>query len=183
MKNKGYEMVFSVVESDVPIEDLNKREMHFIDKLKPLCNIAVPSENDSWTFTEDRNKRVSIGNKGKKKSKAHRLRISTGRKEAIKNEPEKFAYLQNPWNKGVGDYMLGDKNHFYGKKHSEETKRLLSKKNKKYNIDIDRVVELRKLGYTFEKISNEFGCSRGLIGKIYNKYETGNWGSCPFKKK
>jgi len=31
-----------------------------------------------------------------------------------------------PWNKGYGDYMKGEKNSFYGKKHSEETKKKMS---------------------------------------------------------
>ena len=28
-----------------------------------------------------------------------------------------------PWNKGNGEYMKGEKNHFYGKKHSETTRK------------------------------------------------------------
>lgn len=35
-----------------------------------------------------------------------------------------------PWNKGKGEYMSGDKNPFFGKHHSEETKKKLSEAHK-----------------------------------------------------
>jgi group I intron endonuclease len=35
-----------------------------------------------------------------------------------------------PWNKGNGNYMTGNRNHFYGKMHSGETKQKISKTKK-----------------------------------------------------
>jgi len=57
------------------------------------------------------------GNKGKRGplSEEHRLKISLAGLGKI------------PWNKGKGEYCIGEKNHFFGKHHSLETKEKISK--------------------------------------------------------
>lgn len=63
-----------------------------------------------------------------------------------------FKKGQEAWNKGQGDYMKGEKNHFYGKHHTEITKEKLrqancnpSKKNRQKNSE-------RIKGKTYEEI-------------------------------
>lgn len=51
---------------------------------------------DEGIFNEVRNKKVSESNKGKKKSKSHAENISLGRIRAMKENPERFAYLKDP---------------------------------------------------------------------------------------
>lgn len=44
---------------------------------------------------------------------------------AIKGQESRMG--KTPWNKGDGSYMKGEKNHFFGKKHTEESKTKMAK--------------------------------------------------------
>lgn len=131
-----------------------------------------------WTegiFTKERNQKISIANKGKKKSPLHTKNISIGRLKAIRDNPVKFEYLKSPWNKGDGSYMTGNKNHFYGKKHTEETKRKISASRIKYQINLEEVKKFKDEGLSYEKISAIIGVESSTIRKRYKqKYETNN---------
>lgn len=118
-KYGGLEML--VVEEVSNKSVLTSREIHYIKLLKPICNMQIPNENDSWTFTEDRNRKISESNKGKPKSAEHRANIAKAK--LGKNNP---MYGKIPWNKGNSEYMSGEKNHFFGKKHTEESKLKIS---------------------------------------------------------
>ena len=66
-------------------------------------------------------------------------------------EKTEFKKGCEPWNKGDGDYMKGEKNHFFGKNHTEENKELnrqvnLGKKCSKETIEKRR---LKMLGHKF----------------------------------
>lgn len=72
-----------------------------------------------------------------------------------------------PWNKNIGDYMRGDRNHFYGKTHKDETRELMrNKKNKK--------VLCINTGEVYEstlKCSEALGIADSLIAKCSRGYQ------------
>lgn len=134
-------------------------------------------------FTEDRNRKISERSKGKIKSESHRMNISVGRLKSIKDNPEKFEYLKHPWNKGYGAYMKGSRNHFFGRTHTDETKKLISKKLTKHDLDINKIIELRDSGLSFQRIGDIMGVSRKTISKRYYGHENYTKRDGPVKKK
>lgn len=93
--NKYQELDFCVEEFVTDRRSLTKRECYYIKTLQPKCNFVLPDENDSWIFSKERNKKVSIGNLGKPKSLEHRRNIAIAK--------------------------LGDKNPMFGKKAHNES--------------------------------------------------------------
>lgn len=163
--NKYLDLEFCVEEFVTDRRSLTKRERYYMNELKPKCNFILPDENDSWIFSEERNQKVSIGNLGKPKSAEHRRNISIS-KMGDRN-PQ---YGKKPWNFGLSNYMSGSKNHFYGKTHSEITRKLISDMNRK-TVDVEMIVELRDSGLSFEKIGDILGVSRRTISRRYYEYK------------
>lgn len=114
-------------------------------------------------------------------------KISKGLREYYKNN--------NSWNKGLkykfskernqkrrekmGDIIDGENNHFFGKKHSYETRKLLSSIHRKYNYDYKMIYEyyiVRDMNR--KEISIETGLPYYFVGKVLTKYKLG-----PVKKK
>lgn len=158
MFNKYGSLDFNIIEKIDNRNSLTRREIFWINQLSPLCNAVLPGENDTWVYSEERNKRVSQSNLGKPKTAEHRKNISLGRRG--------ISPKTDPWNKGKGDYMKGDKNHFYGKHHSEETKTYISE-HKKIKLDIDKIIALRESGLSFDKIAEQMNVSRKTISRRY----------------
>lgn len=97
--NKNNNFVFKVLEDKIARKDLTLREIYNIKKLKPLCNLVVPNATDSWVFTKERNKKISIANKGRSKSIAHRKNISLS-----KLGPKNPRYAKPPHNQVLLEY-------------------------------------------------------------------------------
>lgn len=98
--------------------------------------------------TEETKKKISESKKGNCKPNSGSFKKG----QIISEETREKLKGRTPWNKGNGIYMSGEKNHFYGKKHSEETKRKISEKKKgnspAWNKGLSPSIETRK------KISN-----------------------------
>lgn len=155
-KNNGLE--FSIIEQGVKRKNLTSREIYYIKKLKPLCNFVLPSENDTWLFSKERNKKISISHTGKPKSAEHKKNISLAKLGV--NNP---MYGKPAWNKGIGRY--GADNPMYGKKHTEEYKRRMSI-SKGTTFDIELARKLRNEGLSYEKISKIVNAPRKRISKV-----------------
>jgi len=159
MYNKYNDLEFSVLEDNIPVEGLTPKEIFYINKLKPLCNIAIPNGDDSWTYTEDRNRKVSVGNLGKKKSAEHALHISEARKGMKLSYPV--------WNKGNGEYMSGEKNSFYGKHHTLEDRKRISETKSKSKVDIKKLIQFRNSGMSYAAVGRVLGVSRTFVNRKY----------------
>ena len=109
-------------------------------------------------------------------------------KDKISQKLKEYYKYNDNWNKGrsykmledvkikrrigIGDKINGENNHFYGKHHSMETKKLLSSKNRQYDYDY-------KMFYEFYIVKNmdrnEMSLVTGLpvtfIGKMIFKYK------------
>ncbi len=74
-----------------------------------------------------------------------------------------------PWNKGFGEYMRGEKNHFFGKKHTEESLKRISetgKGRKPWNLGIKQWTNKKPpmLGRKQTQLARE-KISKALLGK------------------
>lgn len=160
MYNKYGLLDFRIIEQNIAREELTHREIFWINKLTPLCNMILPGENDSWIYGEDRNNKVSAALKGKPKTAEHRKNISLGRTGIKLN--------YDPWNKGNGEYMRGGKNHFYGKHHSEETRTKISKANR-IKIDVNKMVKMRESGKSWDELAGIFQVSSQTLKRRYRE--------------
>lgn len=136
------------------IEDLDSREIYYIDLLKPSYNIEPGGQR-----------------KGKPRSKEVGLAISKAKKGCI------------PWNKGkTGIYskeslakmsaskkesQQGSGNSFFGKQHSQETKEKIGKNNRK---QLSEELELQIIkfykSHTSLQTQNEFNIGKKLLQRI-----------------
>lgn len=160
MFNKYGSLDFNIIEEIDNRDNLTKREIFWINQLSPLCNAVLPGENDTWVYSEERNKRVSQSNLGKPKTAEHRKNISLGRTGIKLN--------YDPWNKGNGEYMRGSKNHFYGKHHSEETRTKISKANR-IKIDVNKMVKMRESGKSWDELAGIFQVSSQTLKRRYRE--------------
>lgn len=118
---------------------LNKQEQYWIDLIKPEYNIGGVSGGDTFT-------------KNPRKEEIRKIHTENLRKLDRSNNPPKFGELNPNWKGGISVTRLicecgnskghnaekcmkctnksGENNPFYGKTHSEETKRILSEKSK-----------------------------------------------------
>jgi hypothetical protein len=80
---------------------------------------AIPSSRKGVKLSEETKKKLSEARKGKPLSEETKLKLSA-----------RFSGENNPM---YGKRFIGSANHFYGKKHSEETKRKISETKKKRN--------------------------------------------------
>jgi group I intron endonuclease len=159
--NSHKDLEFYVEEIVADRRNLTKREIYHIKKLRPKCNFVIPSMNDTWIFSHERNKKISISSLGKQKSLEHRKNISLSR---VGSKNPMFG--KTPWNKGDGSYMQGYRNHFYGRKHSDDTRKNISNSKKK-PLDLKVIVSMRDNGSSFGEIANALGVSRKTISRRY----------------
>lgn len=110
-------------------DEVNQREVYWIDKLKPYYNISNGGTGGDL-FTENPNKEqirknYSMAKKGVKKSEEHKQKI----REALKKY----------WKENKGK----DTRKSWGHKHTEETKKIISEKS---SIAMKEVWKRRKEG-------------------------------------
>jgi hypothetical protein len=142
--------IFDNIEKARLWENKVLKKMNVINEQKWLNqtnNISISLE----CSTKNSKKPKDFGSKisklltGKKKSDETKLKMSNSRKgfkvsEQTKEKIKKT--VQNNWNLLTGEEKkkkfgkFGESNPFYGKKHSEQTKKLISEKKKKSDVNI-----------------------------------------------
>lgn len=105
-KYKDY-ITFELIEKCAP-EILTEREMFWINKLRPKCNIQIPADSTHFTITDESRKKMSEISK-KRMTSEMKKKISDKTKEAMHRTDvwNNFIKGQNnkknktPWNKGL----------------------------------------------------------------------------------
>ena len=107
----GDNFVFSVVEECNP-KILTEREMYWISKLNPKCNMQIPCDSNIFTIKQESRDRMSKSSKAKMTNDM-RIKISQKTKEAMHRPDVWNNFIQgqnnkknkNPWNKGTKGLM------------------------------------------------------------------------------
>lgn len=90
-----------------------------------------------------------------------------GKHHTEENKPKHACKGEKNGMYGKGLDRVGEKNTFYGKRHSEKTKKSIGDKNRKYfNIDEEKVEELYKLGFSLGEVANILKTSSFPVKKI-----------------
>lgn len=105
------DFVFTKIEECDP-ENLTKREMFWVNELKPRCNMQIPSDSTYFTITEESRKKMSMASKSRMTDEMKK-KISEKTKEAMHRPDvwQNFISGQNnkkkktPWNKGLKGIM------------------------------------------------------------------------------
>ena len=74
--DKYGEFRFELLERGIDRAKASRRERYWIERLVPECNMVRVFDEDSWLFSESRNKAISDALTGKAKSKEHVKNIS-----------------------------------------------------------------------------------------------------------
>lgn len=108
-------------------------------------------------------------------------------REQISKSLKEYYLNNDTWNKGLnykfskernkkrrermGDVISGENNHFYGKKHSLETKKKLSDINRKYNYNYEIIFNLYiRKNLTGAEISKELDMPENRVNRIIRRY-------------
>ena len=132
---------WEVLEDNIPISKLDEREIYWIKehdsfkngyncssggggirgyKLSDESKIKMSNSRKGRIFSHETREKISIANKGKK-----RTSLMNNKQSEIKKG--KRLNLSDKQRRERSDSMKGRNNPFYGKKHSEETKRKISR--------------------------------------------------------
>lgn len=149
------------------IKDLDETlemEKFYIKKYKNLTNGTKGGEKNK-EFTDDIKNKISNTLKLKYKNGDIKL-WNKGRKLTDEEYDKCFKNRKNP-------YMFGEKNPFYGKKHSDETKKLISEKNRKHKqFTYNELYELYIIQNMSQKdISLKIKLTRPYVCKMMKKYD------------
>ena len=158
---------------DVSYEFAKEKEKEFIELYKRkedggiLCNLTKGGDGVlGIRHTEEARKKMGEPNKGKTISEWHRKRISefqTGRKHSEESRAK------------MSENFMGENNHRYGVKASEETRRKMCESSKKgesnnaSKLTSSDVLEIRRLsleGMSQRKIAKLFGVVKFTIHSI-----------------
>ena len=104
----GNDFIYSVIEEVGDVYTLTQREMYWIDKLNPICNMQIPSDSTFFTITEESRKRMSIATKSRMTNEM-KLLISKRTKEAMARPDVRYNFIKGQnnktnkvaWNKGL----------------------------------------------------------------------------------
>lgn len=123
------DFVFSKVEN-CPKSKLTEREMYWIKKLKPLCNMQIPSDSTHFTITDESRQKMSEISK-KRMTPEMRKRISENTKKAMSCPDVRQRFLE------------GQRNKPYKEPWSKGTKGVLKAPNRKkvYCYELDKIFE------------------------------------------
>lgn len=197
-----------IILDDLTWEEACKKEMEFISlygrsntKKGSLCNLTDGGEGQVGViFSEEQRKKLSEKYKGEKNpfyGKKHSTNIIEKLKKLAQNrspEVNKKIALANSKNVvpeerkiRISNSTKGEKNHFYGKKHTEETRLKISKKasgrkmsNEHKNIRSLNAPNSLKLYKEIDGVVTQFnsirdasrktGINRNQLQKYYTKY-------------
>ena len=188
-----------ILEMCIPcINQLNYKELYWIKQLNSIIpngyNIAIGSKGG--VINEETRKKISISNSGKKRTEETKKRISEfqrGRKasEETKERMSISMFGKNKgkmptketkliWSKNRKGKQTGSDNPFFGKHHSEETKKKLSEKHKgyKHTDESKKKISLASMGRTpmlGKKVSDETKLKRSISLKGKNLGEKSYW--------
>lgn len=161
----GFLPIIKEIKSVETLEEVLLMEMHYVseyNKLYKLTNSTSGGEL-SKSITSDIRDKIS---------------------DTLKN----YYTVNNVWNKGLrysfseernyerrikmGDKISGENNHFYGRNHSNETKRKLREKNQIYDYNYNLIFNLYLVeNLTGVEISRKLGIPDNVIRKAIRKYD------------
>jgi len=161
--------IWEVIEECDSKEELDEMEFHYIKQYKSYWkdngyNLTHGGDGRyDFITSEETRKKLSIANKGKKRSKETRKKLSISK--------------------------MGDKNSFYGKHHSEETKRKISealkgennpnygkKLSEEHKKSISETLKGRKLSEETKRKISEAGKGRTFLPETIEKFKLLNSG-------
>ena len=170
MRKYGIEnFEFEVIESDIPIEKLNEREIYWIEQYNSFSDYGK-----GYNLTKGGGQNFEISDETREKHRNNALNGITGHthipKELVYTEAVRERMSEAQKNRVYSDEELerrrenalkGEDNPFYGKHHSEETKNKLSEimKNRDESITEKCVNSLKAYYQTHDH------CFKGKFGK------------------
>ena len=182
--------VFEIVEEVTDELLIIEREQHWIDKLdsynKGYNTCPTAGTMLGFRFSEESKQRLSEMRKGYKHKEETKIKISKG------NIGKKMPPRSEEVLKKASERMTGEGNPFYGKthspevlsklrnnklgtKHTDETRKRMSKKQKGSSnpsalLTEDKVIEIKKLfklkEHTVQQIADMYGVSKSTIENI-----------------
>lgn len=103
----GDYFIFDIVEK-CPPSLLTQREMFWVSKLKPICNMQIPSDSTYFTVSEESRKKMSRISKARmtpemKKKISEKTKEAMSRPDVRKNfiDGQNNKKNKTPWNKGL----------------------------------------------------------------------------------
>lgn len=176
MKKYGIDnFKFEVVETNVSAEELNNREIYWIEKLNSfsdygkgynLTKSGGQNTEVSETTREKHRNNVLNGVTGHTHLPKHLVYTESVRKQMSESQ-RKRVYSEDELKRRRENALRGKENPFYGKHHSEETKKKLSEimKNRDKDITEKCVSSLKNYYKTHEH------CFKGKFGKDSSRHK------------
>lgn len=162
---------------ECPEHLLNTREVYWISYYKSLgyrlTNMTCGGDGGYIALTEDAKKKKSIKISTALKGKKHSEEHIQNRAKSLIGKPHTEEHRRK-----IGDSVRGDKNGFYGKSHSDESKELIRQRNKEYAERIKSEQGSRFTPEQMAKMSARFRKS----GKYYGVSRSGNRWRCRLYK-
>ena len=117
----GKDSIFFIICEECPPQDLIKIEQRYLDegKFDSFC-VNYSFSADRTSITEETRKKISLSLKGRIFSKQHKTQISLSKKG------KKRINFSNIHIQNLSKSATGKNNSFYGKRHTNESKRKMS---------------------------------------------------------
>lgn len=176
MKKHGVEnFKFEVIESDINIEDLNDREIYWIEKLNSFCDYGK-----GYNLTKGGGQNQEISEATKEKHRYNAAHGITGHthiprelvytesvRQRMSQSQRKRVYSEEELKRRKENALWNEANPFYGRHHSEETKNKLSEimKNRDVNITEKCASSLKNYYKTHDH------CFKGKFGKDSSRHK------------
>ena len=164
----------------INIKDLDDREIFWISKFRETNNLTNLTDGGNqpkgyhWFHSEEGKKNISKGLKNSEKfynsvrSDERTIKIKEARKKSNYKVSDITINKRAETIKRLGLDINGEKNPFFGKKHSDETKKIISEKNKERVGEKNPFYGKKHSDETKEKIAKTL---KGKPKKIYYIYD------------